>query len=132
MFKLFRNKAKADAKAQWAQDAAYELLMPQLDLGSAFHDDAAKQRLLTPHGCGYVFGFADALLQRAGVTDELAAMAALVATYVRIFGNGQGPKIFRASLDLTGFRRSTHIWGVAPLICGKRRKGGIFIRRRQR
>ena len=102
MFKFFGIKAKpnADAKAQTAHEIAYGLLLTQLDLGGAFDDEAAKQRLLAPRGCGYIFGFADALLQRAGVTDEVAAMAALVVTYVRIFGKEQGPKIFRAALDL--------------------------------
>jgi hypothetical protein len=102
MFKFFRNETgpKIDAKVQWAQDAAYSLLTLQLKLGGALDDSAAKQRLFPPHGSGYVFGFADALLQRAGLTDEVATMAALVVTYVRIFGKDQGPKIFRAALDL--------------------------------
>jgi hypothetical protein len=102
MFKLFKSNSerKADAKIQWAQDAAYNVIMTQLDLGGAFTDQAAQQRLLTPRGCGYIFGFADALLLRAGVIDDVAAMAALLATYVGIFAKEQGPKIFHRSLDI--------------------------------
>jgi hypothetical protein len=74
--------------------------MAQLDMGGAFDYPAAKDRLFTPHGCGYMFGFADALLQRAGVTDEVKATASLAVLYVRMFGEEQGPKVFRASLDL--------------------------------
>lgn len=37
-------------------------------------------------------------MQRMGVTDESAALAELVITYLRIFGEQQGPKVFRASL----------------------------------
>jgi hypothetical protein len=101
MFKLFKSKTKqGDAKVQTAQDIAYGLLMTQLDLGGALDDHAAKQRLFTAHGCGYIFGFADALFQRAGVTEEVAAMAQLTLLYVRIFGVDHGSKIFRAALDL--------------------------------
>lgn len=103
MFNLFRSRPKQrDAKAQTAQDVACGLLMTQLHMAGALEDQAAKQRVLTPHGIGYIFGFADALLQRAGVLDEVAAMAELTLVYVSIFGVDQGSKIFRAALDLQG------------------------------
>jgi hypothetical protein len=86
-------------KAKWAQDAAYTLISTQLDLGSAFDDETQRQKVATPYGFGYMFGFADALIQRTGVTDESATLAQLALTYARIFGK-QGPKVLAASLNL--------------------------------
>jgi hypothetical protein len=98
---LFRSKAKQkDDKVRAAHDTACGLLMTQLHMGGVFDDQAAGERLITPQACGYMFGFADAMLQRAGVTDELAAMAELAVVYVHIFGVERGSKIFRASLDI--------------------------------
>lgn len=103
MFNLFRRKPEQrDIKVQTAHDAACSILTTQITLGSALHDKSAKERLLTAWGIGYIFGFADALLQRAGVIDEVAAMAELTLVYVKIFGVDQGSKIFRAALDLQG------------------------------
>jgi hypothetical protein len=94
------NCEKAEDKVQLAHEIAQNLIVTQLDLGSAFDDEARRKKLATPYGLGYIFGFADALLQRAGLTDETTALAELTLIYVRIFGKEQGPKVLRASLDL--------------------------------
>ena len=57
-------------------------------------DDAAVRRMVSSFGFGYVFGFADQLLQVAGVTDEVQMMAQLTLILNQVFGKEQGPKIF--------------------------------------
>jgi hypothetical protein len=88
-------KSTAVDKVQWAQDAAHTLLMTQLDLGGVLEDDdAAVKRMVSSFGFGYVFGFAEQLLQVASVTDEVRVMAQLTFILTRVFGKEQGPKIF--------------------------------------
>jgi len=50
--------------------------------------------MVSSFGFGYVFGFAEQLLQVAGVTDEVHLMAQLTFIVTRVFGKEQGPKIF--------------------------------------
>ena len=101
MFGLFGSKERKQAqeKLQWAQDASHELLMTPMELGGAESDSAKQKRLATPYGFGYIFGFSDALIQRAGVTDDGEIMAALTIVHTRLFGDTQGPKIFGSSLN---------------------------------
>lgn len=101
MFGLFgtREDKQLREKITWAQDASHEILMTQMELGGASSDPDSRRRLATPYGFGYVFGFADALIQRAGLTDDGKIMAELAIAHMRLFGTEQGPKIFSASLD---------------------------------
>lgn len=101
MFGFGRKKTGSsgpNAKLKWAQDAAYTVVMTQIDLGGAADDGSNRNRLATAYAVGYIFGFADALIQRAGVSDDVEVMAQLTLVFARLFGVDQGSKIFRASL----------------------------------
>ena len=117
MFGLFgtREDKQLREKITWAQDASLEILMTQMELGGASSDRDSQRRLATPYGFGYVFGFADALIQRAGVGDDARMIAELATAHIRLFGTEQGPKIFSACLS----RQSD------PQFLEGRRTGGV-------
>jgi hypothetical protein len=56
-------------------DLASNMLMTQIDPGNALPGCPSRQRLGKPYARGYMFGFLDAFLQKAGVTDEIEALA---------------------------------------------------------
>ena len=88
------KQSQADA-IQWAQDAAHSMIVTQLSLGGVLDEDAeAVKRVVSAFGFGYIFGFADQLLQRAGVTDEVQTLTQLAIVLTRLFGKDRGPKIF--------------------------------------
>jgi hypothetical protein len=99
VFSLFRKKPKPNSKAQAAQDLAHDMLMTQLNLFGGLSDQQ-RQRLVTPVAIGCVFGFTDAMLQRAGVTDETEAMAHITMVFVRMFGAEHGGQLFGLCLNL--------------------------------
>jgi hypothetical protein len=92
------GSADANAKLQWAQDTAYAVVMTQVDLAGAADDGPGHDRLATAYAFGYIFGFADALIQRAGAKDDVEIMAQLTLVFTRLFGVDKGSKIFGASL----------------------------------
>lgn len=97
----WRVNAQAE-QIQRALDIAYNVLMTQLNLGGAFDDGSeAQKRLASDFAFGYAFGFTDALLQAAGVTDELQAIAYLTATLTRIFA-ATGPEILKKCISIQG------------------------------
>jgi hypothetical protein len=98
---LFGKRQRAE-KIKQTQDVIHNVLMTQLVLGSAFASPESQRRLLTPYGCGYIFGFADSLIALAGVTEEVEVMAELTVAHLRIFGEDQGAMIFGKSLTLQG------------------------------
>jgi hypothetical protein len=73
VFNLCRKNPKIHPKAQGAQDLAHDMLMTQMNLFGGLNDQQ-KQRVVTPVAIGYIFGFTDAMLQRAGVSDETEAL----------------------------------------------------------
>lgn len=69
--------------------------MTQLSFGGLLEDDdAAVKGMVSAFGFGYVFGFADQLLQIARATDEVEAMAQLTLIFARLFGEEEDAKIF--------------------------------------
>jgi hypothetical protein len=86
-------------RIQQALDVAYGQLTQQIDLGDGEQSGTSRKRLATPFALGYIFGFADTLIQRAGVTDEGQVMAQLLLVYARLFGVEQGSTIFASCLQ---------------------------------
>lgn len=86
--------SKQAEKLQWAHDAAYNLIMTQLDLGGAFEEDSESQkRFGTYFAFGYMFGFTDSLMQIAGIADEVETLAQMTIAFVRMFGPDKGAKM---------------------------------------
>jgi len=98
LFGFGQNKKRTEEKIQWAQDAAYKVLMAQADQAGASEQGTSQKRLVTNYAFGYIFGFAGALMQRAGVTDDVKIMAQLMLVYTSLFGIDKGSKIFGACL----------------------------------
>jgi len=67
-------------------------------VGDASNGGTNQGRLPTPYAFGYIFGFADALIQRSGITDDVQIMAALTVVHTEMFGTTQGARIFGASI----------------------------------
>lgn len=97
---MFGRKKENDAsdKVKGAQDIVYGMLMAQIDMGHAADGGANQRRLATAYAFGYIFGFADAMIQGAGIQDDLEIMAQLTVAFTRLFGVTQGSKIFGACL----------------------------------
>jgi hypothetical protein len=88
---------------KWAQDAAYSLLMTQMDFSGALDSDCPEikqRRLASDFAYGYAFGFADTLLHRAGLSDETLVAASNSVVFIRIFGAERGPGIYRQCVAL--------------------------------
>lgn len=116
MFGWFKKKVdpNAEEKEQLALDASYTMLMVQFDLGSWTDNADAMKRLMTPFAMGYIFGFADAQLQKAGVADEGRCIACLTIVHMRLFDNDKGSRLFGHSLKIqsdSGFNQGRKLGG---------------------
>ena len=102
MFGWFKKKVdpKAEENEQLALDASYNMLMTQLELGNVTDNADAMKRVLTPFAMGYIFGFADATLQKAGIANDAHGMACLAITHMRLFGDDKGSRLFGHSLKI--------------------------------
>jgi hypothetical protein len=79
-------------------DLASNMLMTQIDLGNALPGCPNRQRLGKPYARGYMFGFLDAFLQKAGVTDEIEALALITIAHTRLLGVDAGSSFVREAL----------------------------------
>jgi len=59
---------------------------------------ANQRRLATPYAFGYIFGFADAMAQRAGARRDTAILAFITVVFIEMFGREQGTKVFALCL----------------------------------
>lgn len=84
---------KKKDKAEVAVETAVSLLQIQVELGNAEDNDKFNDRLIDPYSRGYVFGLCDALLQSAGVSDDVEAMALLTVVHIKLFGEEGGATI---------------------------------------
>jgi hypothetical protein len=73
-----------------AVEISATILRECIDLGFAGPDGANRKRLAKPFARGYLFGFADACIQRFGVLDELESLALITVVHVGIFGQKIG------------------------------------------
>jgi len=97
IFGLFKKKNKNTNISQ-LHDAAATIIKTQINLGRVEDkDEIFRSRLNTMHSYGYIFGVCDALLQSAKVND-VESMASMAIMYIKIFGEKDGPKFFRAAL----------------------------------
>ncbi len=99
MFGLFRKRPKANAKLEGALDISHNLLMTQVAMGGALESGDAQNRLVGHYPFGYVFGFTDAMIQAAGVTDDVQAMANLTIAFTSLFGTDKGSRILGKCFD---------------------------------
>lgn len=94
MFGFFKKKkGKFDA----AVETAVGLLQVQISLGNAEDNPEFNERLTDRYSRGYMFGLCDALMQSAGVNDEVEAMALLSVIHIKLFGEENGANIIGQS-----------------------------------
>ena len=89
-----KNKGKSDATIE----TAVKLLQIQIDLGDTEDNHKFTTRLADRYSRGYIFGLSDALLQSAGIKDEVESMAMLAVIHTRLFGTEIGGKIIGQSI----------------------------------
>src|SRR5260370_39008404 len=78
-----------DARSK-AVDVSATILRECIDLGSAWPRGPNRGRLAKPFARGYIFGFADACIQRFGVLDELESLAFITVVHTKLFGHKIG------------------------------------------
>jgi hypothetical protein len=78
-----------DARSK-AVNVSATILRECIDLGFAGPDGPNRKRLAKPFARGYIFGFADACIQRFGVHDELESLAFITVVHAKLFGHKIG------------------------------------------
>jgi len=78
-----------DARSK-AVNVSATILRECIDLGFAGVDGPIRGRLAKPFARGYIFGFADAWIQRFGVLDELESLAFITVVHAKLFGHKIG------------------------------------------
>src|SRR6202790_1975367 len=78
-----------DARSK-AGEVSATILRECIDLGFAGADGPNRGRLAKPFARGYIFGFADACIQRFGVLDELESLAFITVVHAKLFGRKIG------------------------------------------
>ena len=73
-----------------AVEVSATILRECIDLGSAWPGGPNRERLAKPFARGYIFGFADACIQRFGVLDELESLAFITVVHTKLFGHKIG------------------------------------------
>jgi len=81
-----------DARSK-AVNVSATILRECIDLGFAGVDGPIRGRLAKPFARGYIFGFADACIQRFGVHDELESLAFITVVHAKIFGHKIGSSL---------------------------------------
>ncbi len=95
MFGLFKKKKR---KSEVAAETAVGLLQVQISLGDVEDNHEFNERMTDRYSRGYIFGLCDALLQSAGVNDEVEAKALLTVIHIKLFGEEYGANIVGQSL----------------------------------
>ena len=93
-----KNQEKSDATIE----TAVNLLQIQIDLGDTEDNHEFTTRLADLYSRGYIFGLCDALLQSAGIKDEVESMAMLAVIHTKLFGTEIGGKIVGQSFQDQG------------------------------
>jgi hypothetical protein len=78
-----------DARSK-AVNVSATILRECIDLGFAGPGGPIRGRLAKPFARGYIFGFADACIQRFGVLDELESLAFITVVHAKLFGHKIG------------------------------------------
>jgi hypothetical protein len=81
-----------DARSK-AVNVSATILCECIDLGFAEADGPNRGRLAKPFARGYIFGFADACIQRFGVHDELESLAFITVVHAKLFGHKIGSSL---------------------------------------
>src|SRR5712672_3670819 len=76
-----------------AVEISATILRECIDLGAAWPDGPNRERLAKPFARGYIFGFADACIQRFGVLDELESLAFITVVHAKLFGHKIGSSL---------------------------------------
>jgi len=107
-----------DARSK-AVNVSATILRECIDLGFAGPGGPNRGRLAKPFARGYIFGFADACIQRFGVLDELESLAFITVVHAKLFGHKMGSLLVGDALrDQRNpeFRRGRTA-GAEDLIC---------------
>jgi hypothetical protein len=91
------SESKQSAYA--ALDLAGKILMIQFDLGGALPGGSNRHRLEKPYARGYMFGFIDACLQRAGVIDDSEALSLIIVAHAKLLGVETGSSYVRKAMS---------------------------------
>jgi hypothetical protein len=81
-----------DARSK-AVHVSATILRECIDLGFAGSGGPNRGRLAKPFARGYIFGFADACIQRFGVLDELESLAFITVVHAKLFGHKIGSSL---------------------------------------
>jgi hypothetical protein len=81
-----------DARSK-AVNVSATILRECFDLGFAGPGGPNGGRLAKPFARGYIFGFADACIQRFGVHDELESLAFITVVHAKLFGHKIGSSL---------------------------------------
>jgi hypothetical protein len=81
-----------DARSK-AVNVSATILRECIDLGLAGPSGPNRVRLAKPFARGYIFGFADACIQRFGVLDELESLAFITVVHAKLFGHKIGSSL---------------------------------------
>ncbi len=81
-----------DARSK-AGTVSATILRERIDLGFAGPGGPNRGRLAKPFARGYIFGFADACIQRFGVLDELESLAFITVVHAKLFGHKIGSSL---------------------------------------
>src|SRR5882757_3824225 len=81
-----------DARSK-AVNVSATILRKCIDHGFAGPGGPDRGRLAKPFARGYIFGFADACIQRFGVLDELESLAFITVVHAKLFGHKIGSSL---------------------------------------
>ena len=81
-----------DARSK-AVNVSATILRECIDLGFTGPEGLNRGRLAKPFARGYIFGFADACIQRFGVLDELESLAFITVVHAKLFGHKIGSSL---------------------------------------
>jgi hypothetical protein len=81
-----------DARSK-AVNVSATILRECIDLGLAGANGPNRGRLAKPFARGYIFGFADACIQRFGVLDELESLTFITVVHAKLFGHKVGSSL---------------------------------------
>jgi hypothetical protein len=86
-----------DARSK-AVDLSATIVRECIDLGFAGPGGPNRGRVAKPFARGYIFGFADACIQRFGVLDELESLAFITVVHTKLFGHKIGSSLIGDAL----------------------------------
>jgi hypothetical protein len=90
VFKLFKNKqTKPTDRFTETVQLTRRLIESQISIAEG---KSAHKKIFDVHVCAYIFGFAHAMLAKAGVEDEMETKLLIAQTFMQIFGNDPGSK----------------------------------------